>query len=165
MKRLPIFILLLATLNFSNVLFAQDDTSKSSEEDKYLSLLNLNRSASFAAKKFGIAEEASITCDHQFIVCTCMGAFDCAWLSLACADAGGIQGFDGECYLPDSVEGARAAINDFSGTITKTEASCDGIFCSCTGPADSQDCKQLKACIDDISCIGNDCGCIGGHVD
>ena len=56
---------------------------------------------------------------------------------------------------------ASAVLSDQPET---ADASCDGIFCSCSGPADSDDCKLLANCIDDVACIGDDCGCIGGSV-
>ena len=45
------------------------------------------------------------------------------------------------------------------------EASCERIFCSCTGPADSEDCNEITGCIDEIHCMGHSCGCIGGRVE
>lgn len=50
---------------------------------------------------------AAIACTHDFFVCTCDGAFDCAWLAWYCGASGGITGFDGECYLPAVVPGAQ----------------------------------------------------------
>jgi hypothetical protein len=43
----------------------------------------------------------SIECASNLGVCTCSGAIDCAILAWICGEAGGIQGFDGECHLPD----------------------------------------------------------------
>jgi len=42
---------------------------------------------------------ASITCDN--FVCHCSGAIDCTILALFCGDIDGVQGFEGDCYLPD----------------------------------------------------------------
>jgi hypothetical protein len=42
---------------------------------------------------------ASITCDG--FVCHCSGVFDCALLARVCGEIDGVQGFEGDCYLPD----------------------------------------------------------------
>lgn len=60
--------------------------------------------------------------------------------------------------------GLLAACAVLSDKPETAQASCEGIFCSCSGPADSNDCKKLTGCADDVACIGNDCGCIGGSV-
>lgn len=129
-------------------------------------VLALSDSAKYAARLTGVNETGSITCDAGFFHCTCEGVFDCAWLAWACGKAGGIQGFDGDCFFPSRVPGADQAAADFVAVVRPVQpASCDGIFCSCTGPADSADCKKITGCIDDILCIGDSCGCIGGRVE
>jgi hypothetical protein len=127
----------------------------------------LAAAAGDAARLVGVAEAGDITCDPFNIRCTCTGAFHCAWLALGCAEAGGITGLDGECFLPGAVPASPRAVNAFAAAVDPgpVGATCDGIFCSCTGGADSPDCQKLVACIDDVSCIGDSCGCIGGRVD
>lgn len=70
----------------------------------------LTRTVGDAAGVLGVERppHAAITCTHDFFVCTCDGAFDCAWLAWYCSAAGGISGFDDECYLPSAVPGAQA---------------------------------------------------------
>ena len=166
MKKFNFLAVIFALVCLSSQLIAGDYKSPNDDGDARLkSIVELSKSANLAAQKAGVAEVGSISCDSQFIVCTCKGAINCAWLALACGEAGGIQGFDNECYLPDSVPDARSAINDFASLHSLEEASCEGIFCSCSGPKDSDDCNKIKARIDDISCVGNNCGCIGGQVD
>jgi hypothetical protein len=129
-------------------------------------VVELNESATLAARMSGMAEIGSIACDTFFIRCTCKGVFSCSWLAWACGEAGGIQGFEGECFFPSSVPRANEVVNNFANRVKgPQEAVCEGIFCSCTGPADSDDCNKLTACIDDVSCMGDECGCIGGHVE
>jgi hypothetical protein len=136
------------------------------KQDNNQVVVDLNESAALAARMAGVAEIGSIACDSFLIRCTCKGVFSCAWLAWACGEAGGIQGFEGECFFPISVPRANDAVNNFTSRVNgPQEAVCEGIFCSCTGPADSEDCQKITACIDDISCIGDSCGCIGGQVE
>jgi hypothetical protein len=72
----------------------------------------LARSASLAAVQAGQPESGDISCDPWLIVCHCDGAFHCAWLAWACGEVGGVQGFDGECYIPGSVPGSDAVLRD-----------------------------------------------------
>lgn len=140
--------------------------SSSAAPSANTAVLGLNRSAELAAQLSGHAEIGNIACDFQFIRCTCEGAFHCAWLAWACSSADGVQGFDGECYLPRSVPGATAAVREFklraqSGT---TDAGCEGPICQCTGPKTSADCKKITGCADEFTCVGDHCYCIGGSV-
>jgi hypothetical protein len=143
------------------------EPTKNPRQDDDRAVLALSQSAELASRMAGVAEAGSIACDHFFIHCSCTGAFHCAWLAWFCGEAGGIQGFDGDCFLPRSVPGADVALKDLKlrARSGSAKATCEGIFCSCTGPSNSSDCNRIKGCIDDILCIGDSCGCIGGHVD
>lgn len=144
---------------------ADDPPERRSSDDE--AARALARSADRGARLAGVAEVGSIACDHFFIHCTCSGTFHCAWLAWACSVAGGVQGFEGDCFLPSSVPGADDALDQFTSRAERDpeEARCEGIFCSCTGPADSEDCNKITGCIDEIHCIGDSCGCIGGRVE
>lgn len=124
----------------------------------------LSEAARNAALSSGVAEPGAIACDG--FVCTCDGAFDCAWLSYFCSAVGGVKGFDDECYTPSRDQATNRAVLDLKlmlEPIGPVEASCEGIFCSCSGGENSDDCQTLSAtCIDEVSCIGDSCGCIGG---
>jgi len=127
----------------------------------------LSEAANRASLSSGIADPGAIACDG--FVCTCQGAFDCAWLAYFCSVAGGIRGFDGECYTPARDPETNRAVLDLQLALSPgivVGAQCDGIFCSCSGGAGSDDCRKLNAtCLDDVSCVGDSCGCIGGSVD
>lgn len=125
----------------------------------------LSRSAQAAALRSGTAYVGAISCDAGGFVCACEGAFDCAWLAYGCSVAGGIRGFDGECYFParDPAANRAALALKLTTAVGPVTATCDGIFCSCSGGAASDDCQQLSSsCLDDVTCIGENCGCIGG---
>lgn len=68
---------------------------------------DMNRTVLQAAKLRGKPAVAQIACTPDFFSCTCSNAIDCAWLSWFCAEAGGITGFDNECFLPAAVPGAK----------------------------------------------------------
>jgi len=166
MKMYTLVAIILTLAGVTSQLNAENYKSSDGDIEKHhRSVVELSKSANLAAQRAGVAEVGAISCDSAFIHCSCKGAINCAWLALACGEAGGIQGFEGDCFFPDSVPGARAAVNNFVSLNATEEANCKGIFCSCSGPSDSDDCKKIKACADDISCVGDDCGCIGGHVD
>ncbi|HFD32519.1 MAG TPA: hypothetical protein ENJ28_07455 [Gammaproteobacteria bacterium] len=112
MKTLVFIFLVLTGISYQ----IHADNYKSSKDniEKYDQSINeMSRSANLAAKNAGVSEVGSISCSPGLIRCTCEGVFNCAWLSMACSDAGGIQGFEGECFFPKSVPGASAAINKF----------------------------------------------------
>lgn len=157
-------IMLLCLAMTGSALYGAEPFKASAAADPVV--VALSDSAKYGARLTGVVETGSITCDTFFIHCQCSGAFDCAWLSWFCSALGGVGGFEGDCFLPDLVPGARDALDDLVAVVRPVQpASCDGIFCSCTGPADSADCKKITGCIDEIFCIGDSCGCIGGRVE
>lgn len=164
--KLYTLIAIMITLTGFTAQLSADDYSRTDEDIEKLhqSVEELNISANLTAQRTGVAE-GSISCDAGFIRCSCKGAINCAWLALACGESDGVQGFDGECFFPDAVPGVRDSVNNFASLNNTEKATCDGIFCSCTGPSDSADCKTIRSCIDDVTCIGDNCGCIGGSVD
>jgi hypothetical protein len=81
----------------------------------------LSEIANRTAALKGDSTTQSVQCDPFFIVCQCTGVFACAWLSVACADVGGITGFDGECFLPSSVAGADEVLRLFDQTTNYAE--------------------------------------------
>lgn len=43
------------------------------------------------------------------------------------------------------------------------EWGCEGLFCNCSGGANSESCKIVAPyCADDIVCIGDECSCVWG---
>ena len=156
---------LVALIGFFNVPASAQEKAPSAGEELQRFVEQLNRSAAKAALSTGTAQDGAIACNPLGFMCTCKGAFDCAWLAYGCSEIGGIRGFNGECFLPNLDQEVNRAVLDLRlallpGTLPST---CDGIFCSCSGGKDSDDCKNLSAtCADDVSCVGDNCGCVGG---
>lgn len=166
MKMYTLMVILIALAGFATQLSAETDKSLTGKlEKRYQSVVELSKSANLAAESAGVYEAGSISCDSRFIRCTCEGAINCAWLALACGEAGGIQGHHGECFLPDSVPGSRAAVSDFAALNAVGDDHCSGLFCTCKGPKDSADCKEITVCADEFLCVGDTCSCVNGSTD
>lgn len=154
-----------ASIGFSIAPASAQEKASSASDGLQLFAERLNRSAANATLSTGKAQVGAIACDPLGFVCTCQGAFDCAWLAYGCSEIGGIRGFDGECFLPSRDHEVNRAVLDLRLTLLPgtLPSTCDGIFCSCSGGSDSDDCQTLSAtCLDDVTCVGDNCGCIGG---
>ena len=164
-----IFLSLCLTLFFLQPAAAQDTQFSAPRTTDELARITaeLSDEATRAARRAGQSAMGSIACDAFGIRCTCDGIFHCAWLAYGCSVAGGVSGFDGECFFPRMDDDARPALTKFilAQRIPGQAAHCEGPECFCSGGADSDDCNKIAACIDDIQCVGDSCGCWGGHVE
>ncbi len=160
-------IMTILALSVLPTISAAQDTDNLNRLELQKSTAALSDAARRASLSAGVADPGAIACDG--FVCTCQGTFDCAWLAYFCSVSGGIRGFDGECYTPARDPDTNRAVLDLQLTLMPNMpvgAECKGIFCTCTGGENSNDCQRLEAtCIDDVQCIGDSCGCIGGSVD
>ncbi len=118
MKRLAYISLLLTAVLF---LFSAWSVAAAGDADGSISAIarDLHELALTTAAEAGVTlpSDAAIKVHSEpgttTAALTCSGWWDCAWLHWFCSDAGGITGFDQECYLPSESQESGEALAMF----------------------------------------------------